>query len=72
MYPLAVVLSLLKMQEHLQLLNTEEKQLHIQVSPSEGILQSNEIFKKLRKAWRTTKLDETLRKNTQQMQLSKM
>lgn len=70
MYRLAVALLLLKMQEHLQLFNSEkEKQLHIQVSPSEGILQSNESFKKLMKAWRTTKLDEILSKNTQQMQL---
>lgn len=57
------------MQEHLQLLNTwKEKQLNIQVEPSEGILQSNEIFEKLRKTSRTSKLDEILRKDTQQIQ----
>lgn len=57
------------MQEHLQLLNTEkEKQLNIQVEPSEGILQCNEIFEKLRKTSRTSKLGEILRKDTQQIQ----
>lgn len=41
------------------MLNTEEEQLNIQVQPSEGILHSNKIFKRMIKTRRKPKVEKT-------------
>lgn len=45
------------------MLNTKEEQLNIQVQPSEGILQSNEIFKRLMETRRKLEIEKTHNKH---------